>query len=266
MTTTSGLSQPIESKAAFDELKPIAEDLAPHLVRRPNVTVNRAVTTALGAYEKAQSLRKELLELAPHFDIFHLDQLKPQAMALHYAAVRSAAAGKPKPRLTASLVDEGKPLRERLLRTAEFLSTEGYFEPEVLAAIKGNRSHHDVASDLIQLGIMFNQIWDEVGDKLLFGPELIEQAMKKGDEIVEAVAEDMLGEEVVTLDLRDRFFSLMVGSYTELQRAVTFLRWEDDAHAEIVPNLTAASRRRRKKAASPAPEPAPAPAPEPPVA
>ena len=262
MTTTSGLAQPIESKAAFDELKPIAEDLAPESVRKPNVIVNRAVSTALGAYEKIEPYRAQLLALEPHFNIVHFDTLRSQAMALHYASLRAAAAGGAKPRQTPSLVDEGKPIRERLLRTAEFLAMEGYFEPEVLAAIKGNRSHHDIASDLVQLGIMFTQIWDEVGPKMMFGPELLEQASRKGDEIMEAIAEDMLGEELVTVDLRDRFFTMLYESYDQLRRAVSFLRWSEDDVDELVPGFVSAARRSRRKAA-PAPEPAPAPAPAP---
>lgn len=256
---SGSFSNPHDWHKAFRTLRPVAEDMPEDRVRSPNIKVYSAVTHIIATSERAEAYRKEFEQLQPLFDMVHLDQLALRAMALQFAEIRVNMEGKAE-RQAPAVLERARTIRERLLRTANYLTAEGLLDGGPMESMRGNRSHAEVGADLLQLALMFNQAGARIAGMHPISQSDLHEAVEVGGNLTRAIAADHTeaGEETVSVDLRNRFFTLAMLSYAQIERALDFIRFDEGDAQNIAPNLVSASRRRpRSSKAGATPEPTP---------
>lgn len=244
---SGSFASPHEWHQAFRTLRPLAEALPAEMVRTPTFSPTTAVHHILAAVERAQPFRESFQLLQPLFDMIHFDQLGLRAMALLYADVRDNAEART-PRQTPGRVDEARPIRERLLRAAHYLAAEGLMDRDPLDTMRGNRTHAELGADLLQLVLMFNQAGPTIQASTTLTRADLDEAAEVGGALTKAIAADYSeqGDEPVSLDLRNRYFTLAQQSYHQLQRGLQFIRFDEGDALTLAPNLAGVARRSPK--------------------
>lgn len=249
-----------DSRIAFEHMKDKYAQIPEEEVRIPRLDLSGALGVVLGARERIEGYRDALLELSG-FAPEAFDDLYFAALALRHAQVQEQLASTPATDL-APLIEEAKPLRERLFRVASLMAFEGWLDGDALGNLAGPRGHDDLALDLLQLSAMLQQAWEDIEHQVPVTLEQLHRASTLGDEITLALARKDMVAQAEAVELRNRAFTLLHHHYEEVRRGIQYLRyWHGDAD-ELCPSIFT-SRRRGKKKVAPAPAPAPAPIPDP---
>jgi hypothetical protein len=216
-----------------------------------------------GAVPKLETLRTEMTAM-PGFDVRNLDQLQDRALAAAYAdATAYAPVTTPE---VASLIEEGTPIREKLLATCELLVTFGILDAKQVAEIRSGNGNLDLAQDLIAASALLKKHWAQIQNKVPLTMDELERARLVGSQLHVKLGERMpenAGTATTDAALlrRARAYTLLVNTYDACQRAVYFLRWNEGDADRFAPSIFGKSGRRKEKAAPQSPE-APETAPE----
>jgi len=238
---------PAEAAKAFAEVSPILSGMSSSGLLQITTDIPRAVAIAVGAVPHIANLRDQAAKL-PGFDITNVDRLGVYALAAWYAHLQGmpeAVAG-----ALAGLLEEGKPLRETMLLSAELLAHLDLFNKTAVQDIRADHGNLDTANDLVALSALFATAWTHVENKTPVTWEQVERAAQLGPEILVALgARDQPGAKVsdgsTPPERRVRAYTLFVNAYGQCRRAVTYLRWAEGDADEIAPSLFA-NRGRRK--------------------
>jgi len=227
-------------------------------VGRITADVAHAASIALGALNNLQQLR-------PDFEALHdrgtavaaLDKLEHYAMAAFYTHLQMVPDSAEED--IRALLEQGKPIREKLLTVAEALVHFEIFRPNTVNAIREGTGYLDIAKDLVALGTLYSSNWHKVENNVPFGLEMVQQASFIGPRLLRAIGAKEVGE--VRTDptqewsgLRERAFRLMVNAYEELRRATAYVRWHHGDAAAFTPSLHARKPRRQRSGAQSEPE------------
>lgn len=242
---------PEEAAKAFAEVEPQLAALAPSDLQPITIDIPRAVAIAVGAVPHIAKLRSRAAKL-PDFDIASIDRLGTYALAAWYAHLLALPQAVPSD--LARLLADAKPLRERMLLSAELLAHAGFFRQDAVTAIRAGQGNLDTANDLVALAALFTANWAQVENKSPVEWNQVEQAALLGPRILVALGiRDQPGVKAPGAadpsERRVRAFTLFVRAYDACRRAVTYLRWEEDDVDDIAPSLFA-NRGPRKVAAS----------------
>ncbi len=229
-------------------------------VGRVTTDVGQAVSIALGARENLEQLRPEFKRLNDEgAAIKALDTLEDYAMASFFAHLQVVPDGTSDD--VKRLLEQGRPIRAKLLKVAESLVSFDIFAEKTVSAIRKGSGHLDAAKDLVALGALFNSNWEIVKNKVPFELDLVEQASTIGPQLLRAIGAKGVGEvrkdpSYDWLSLRKRAFRLLVNAYEELRRATSYVRWYDGDAKDFTPSLhaRAASTTKRNQSATSEPE------------
>lgn len=244
---TGSLSSPSEWHRAFRVIRPIALELPAEKVKPPAYKISRMVQAIMAVAERAEAYRADCEKLVPLFDMVHLDQLSLRAMALNHAEFRAnmeTGAGRAVPKLA----EAARPIRDRLMLTVNYLAKEGRMDASPLEGMAGNRSYTDMASDILQLCLMINHVWADVEFTVALTQEDLDQAVEVATNLTRALGADQLDDDdPVSLDLRNRIYTLSVTSYAQMRRAIRFLHDDDPEKTdEVLPPLRKLTQRASK--------------------
>lgn len=250
---------PNDAAKAFAEVEPLLAAMKVEEVLQVNVDIPRAVSIAVGAIPHIGKLRAEAAKL-PDFDIANIDRLGTYALGAWYAHLLALPA-ETESALNA-LLEEAKPLREDMLLAAELLAKKGFFDKEVVKAIRAGLGNIDMANDLVALSALFTAGWSRVEHKSPVEWVEVERAAMLGPQILVALGErdQPVAQSADSADpneRRKRAFTLFYRAYDQCQRAVGYLRWEEEDADAIAPTLFT-GRPRRSPRAEDAPAEAPA--------
>jgi hypothetical protein len=228
----------------LDELKAVA----PSDYVSINTDVPTAVITVLGAVPRIQALRPQVVADLPNLDIARFDKLETYAMALGHAQARYMSASQPVEALEA-LSEEACALRELMLADAHTLALRALVDRDALKQLKGSRGYSNVAFDLLALAQIFRDKWSVIQGKCALQLDEIKRAESLGNRIARALGqrEHSPTKVVEAAEMRQRAYALFIAAYDHAQRAIRFLRWEEEDWETILPSIYNASRSRRKE-------------------
>jgi hypothetical protein len=252
-------ASPTEAAEAYERARSDLAALAPEEVGRVRLTPTTVVSTVFGALPVLETLGDDIKGL-PHIDHPLLGKLYDVTLALYYVSLLVMHASDDKAQV-AELLVEGAPLRERLLISAETLVVYGLVDGKQVASIRSGTGHDDTANDLGALAQFYRALDPEVRAKTLVTKADIDRSAELSLLLLAALGRRRLGSDGAGtatryLDDKARALRLVMRSYGELRRAVTFLRWHEGEADQFVPSLFAGKRRRSPSANEPTDGPA----------
>ena len=180
-----------------------------------------------------------------------IERLRVRALGLLYTHLRYV------PRSSQQLeadLEEGRVLRAQLLTVADAHVSFGVMNADAVAAIRDGAGHLDRANDLIALAALFRASWDDIKGKTMVTEEQIDRASTLGTQLVAELGAKTIGAGTVApgttwADQRNRAFRLFVFDYTEIQRAVVYLRYHEGDADAIAPSIHSGRTHHRSSAA-----------------
>lgn len=245
---------PGEASAAFTRVRDTILAVPDEQLVAINVDIPRAVSIVMGAIPAITEMMPELDQL---LQLKHakLTELRDYAFAAWFAHL--AAAPTETEEGKQALLDEAGPLRNDLLVAAEALAYKQQLDPVTVADIRAGGGNLDRANDLMVLAALFTSAWERVQNKTTVTWQDVEKAAELGPRLFAALAaRSVSGSDAASG--RARAFTLLVRTYEQARRGVTFLRWDEDDADVIVPSIYGGRQRRRASADKPnAPSAAP---------
>lgn len=247
-----------EATEAYARVRPDLDALPPEAVGRINARVTTVVAIALGAWPHINALLS-VIAMLPQFDVADLRKLPDYVYALYYADVMATLSSEGAADVPA-MVAEATPMRDRMLSVAEGMAKYDLVDPKQVANIRSGLGHLDTAHDLGALAALFRGLGPEQQSRLPVPEAEIDRAAELSLQLIAALGRRQVGSDGSSLpsryeDDRTRAFRLVVRSYDQARRAVSFLRWSEGDADLLVPSFFSGKRRR----GTPTPEPVEAP-------
>lgn len=202
-----------------------------------NVDIPTVVTMVLGAMPEILALRGGIAALAV-VDQKAVDGLRDYALAAGQANSIYTTAITPRDDI-ASLNEQALRLRDVLKSDAAALANRGLIDPARLAPLKGAIGYKNVAFELIDYANLFTSCWDAIDNKTALQEAEIDQARKLGEQLVFAVGQRDQAPVVLAeaARVRQQAYTLFFNAYSEVRRAIQFLRYYEGDVESIAPSL-----------------------------
>jgi hypothetical protein len=238
--------EPAEAESALEALTPTLEAIPPDEVRRFPVNATAAVGLGLAFGEAfAEDRERFAAALQPEeFDPADYDDLGQRAMAFWQADIQVRQELNKESPLKA-LLAEGKPLRSKLLGSAEFLWAEHPELGDVVAGIRKGQGHQDMADDLGALHELFSDHWDKAVNQCPVTLEDVARAKVVGAEMLQAMSPSRSKELDEAKDTRRRAAEHLRRGLEEVRAAALYVFRNDEAKIERYPSLFILRRKHR---------------------
>jgi hypothetical protein len=238
-----------EAVKAYERVRPELAALSVAEVGRITTGVPVVMQIVCGALPRLEALGEAMREALPRLDHVTLGKLGDYTHALYYTNILAMPSTEGEADLPA-LLSEASPLRERLLTNAESLTHYGLFDANRVVAIRSGSGHFDTANDLGAIAHLYRAVWAELEGKTPVTKAEIDRAAELSLRIIHSLGRRKAGSDGAGLpsrfeDERARAFRLVVRTYNQARRAVTYLRWDEGDADLIVPSLFAHRRRTR---------------------
>jgi len=260
-TTVPGVGDEALADAVFEKVKPDIMKLEQSELQQVNLDISGAIATVLGVLPELRALREQIVKELPTFDVQRFDKLEDYALALSSVQAKYLAATQP-PDDLADISERAGRARERLLAEANALVAHGVVSGGQLAQLKGANGYKNVATDVMVLCGIMRSAWGQIQGKTLTTAEDLDEASRVATRLLRIVGLREQGPAQVAevTDWRVRAFTLLLQTYDDARRAVTYLRAAEGDTDDIIPALHPGRPRRRPgEPQSPAPGPVPPP-------
>ncbi|HEX7477387.1 MAG TPA: hypothetical protein VF331_06245 [Polyangiales bacterium] len=239
INNTSNETRKARFREAYERALPDMAALPENELVIINLDIPSAVATTLGAWQEIAPLREQVMGLHD-FDVTRFDKLETYALAAWQAHSMYVAASTPVAQIQ-ELGDKAAASREQLLSDAVALAKRGLIDGERLKELKGPIGYKNVAVDIGVLVTLLRERWAVVSSKTALSSDELDAAETLADELITAVGQREQAPLVVAAatDNRQRAFSLLVKTYDQARRAVSYLRWNKDDIDSIAPSLYA---------------------------
>jgi hypothetical protein len=245
--------------ATLPEIMALPDDRAVNV----NIDVVSGVTSLLGMLPELRSLRPQIQDELPKFDIERFDKLQQYALALSHANTVHRGTFSPKGSI-ADLGNELTAVRDRLYTTAQALVSFGLMEASQIKECKKASGYRPTAADVLMLVEAFKEKWPNIEGKVPVTLPALHDAGNRALELLNAVGlkeQAPVSSSEASL-LRQKAFGLFLRAYEDARRAVTYLRHYAGDADEIMPSLYAGrGGRRPREDGTDEPEPAVTPLP-----
>lgn len=234
---------------ALEQLRGELLAMDPARVLPVNVDVPAAAMTVLGALEGVRALQPALAALCGAERTQPIERLELVARAALAAHARWSMAPTDDP--VGVRVRTLTKMRDVLLAELRALIAHGVVPAGVINELVGGQRFDSLCLDVLQLVSVFQQRGLRISRTTAIDAAYLGRAENLADEVLVALAERRLPQPSEAADLRDRAFSLMVHTYDDVRRLISYLRWKEGDAAAIAPSLYAKrTRRGRRKKAS----------------
>jgi hypothetical protein len=228
----------LPTEAAYTAVLPEITALPDDRAVAVNIDIVSAVTSLLGMLPELRSLRPQIQEELPKFDLGRFDKLQQYALALSHANTVHRGTFTPK----GSIADQGAELtaiRDRLYTTAQALVSFGLMDASQIKDCKKAVGYRPTAADVLMLVEAFKEKWSNIEGKAPVTLPALHDAGNRALELLNAVGLKEQGpvssSEAATL--RQKAFGLFLRAYEDARRAVTYLRHYAGDADEIIPSL-----------------------------
>ncbi len=209
------------------------------------VDIRGAIMTVIGAVDRVQHLLPAMQDL-PGSPAETVEKLPDQLRALGTAQARYAAVTAP-PADLPKLLEEVTHWRDVLVAEEKALVVRGVLKEDALEQLTGLAGYKNVSFDVMTVAQVLSAEYAAIEPYTRVTREELVAADKAAWELVQAAGTREKPSESVAAeaDVRQRMFSLVHGSYDQLRRAVSFLRWQEGDTDELVPSLYSGRKRLR---------------------
>jgi len=223
----------------LEEIQSIDDDALAPL----NLDIRAAIMTVFGALREVAT-HMEAISTLSWIDQNKIGGLKEYTMAAVEAQSRWVTAMTP-PENIAVLNGEALAMRNLLRSDARLLAKRGLIAPGCLASFKGHIGYKNVGFELIGRANLMRDCWSAIHDKTPTTVVEVQRAKDIGERLVYAAGcrEQAPVIRAEAAKLRQQAFTLMLNSYNETRRAISFLRWHEGDAETIAPSLYAGRRR-----------------------
>jgi hypothetical protein len=251
-TTTAAPFSGLDWEQAYESVKSDLLALTPDALLSINLDIPSAVATAAGVLPEINALRAQIQTELPGFNIESFDKLAQYAMAAGHADSMLAVSTGPQEQLRA-IVEEAGALREVLRSDAQALAKRGLIAQGSLMNLSGQRGYKNIAADLRNLVNILRANWDRIESKCATTKAEIDRAALLSSSLIQGVGLREQGPSELSdlAEMRVRAYSLFVGTYQDVRRAVAYLRGSEGDVDSIIPSLHASRNRRTRKAKEP---------------
>ena len=206
--------------------------------------LSTAVTTVRGALPEILAHREEMRKLVG-LDQRLIDGLEDYALAAAEANALYDVAIPPREDI-AALNQEALALRERFRDDVVALAGRGLIDRARLTPFKGLVGYKNVAFELVDYVTLLWEAWPEIQGKTAVTLEELEKAKQLGEHLtlLAGLRDQAPAVAAEAARVRKQALALLVRSYDEVRRALSFLRWREDDGDSIAPSLYTRSRKR----------------------
>ena len=246
----NSLGNSARTAAAFERVKADLFALSADELQQVSLDITAAFSTVMGVLPEVRALRDQMVKDLPAFDVARFDKLEDYALALAFTQSKYLLATQPPDDLEPLSLQNLK-YRERLLAEATAMSLHGLVNSAQLQNLKGANGKKNVATDVWMLSDLLLDNWDKLQGRALSTREDIQKANDGATRVLEIMGLREQGPAIVAeaADRRLRAFTLLMVTYEDAQRAVTYLRGTKNDADTIIPNLHPGRPGARKKAA-----------------
>jgi hypothetical protein len=213
-----------------------------------NIEIHAAVVTALGVQPELEGYREEVREWFGDEWAARIDALPTYAKAAAQAHGEFLASQNSSTEVNA-VSKELIEMRELLLTDLTSLVNRKRVDAAVLSGLRGSVGFRNQVLDVVQLTAVFRRHWATVGGVTPVAMGDLERAEALAAKLTRllGVREQGSLEATGIGEMRQRAFTKFVGTYDQLRRAMTFLRWDEDDVDSIIPSLWAGRGGRGKR-------------------
>lgn len=205
------------------------------------VTFVLASTTRLATYQHA-------IAALPGIDATRIGKLRDYTLALAYWQGRTQSSAVHTPEL-AAMVARAVEIRDRTLGDLKSLANHGLIAASQLEKFVGSPAHRKLGLDLVSMAGLVHTEWPRIGGKTLITLEAMDEAATLGERILQAAGERDAATTVEASQAqkqRDKAYTLVVRTYAQARRAITFLRFDEGDAEVILPSLYAGRGGRKR--------------------
>lgn len=239
-------------RGALSRIRAEIDSLGDGELIRPNVDLITTIIKVRAVLPGLLALRAQVLEELPHFDIRNLDRLDLYTLALSEAQSFCLSLILPN-KEPAALAKEAITLRSQLSLDAKVLVRRGFIPRERLQKLRGTHGYRNLANDLLLLAALFRAHWQRISGRCSTSAAELDRAEALGHELTKSTSHRRapLEEQTAATEDRRRAFTLFFRAYTEVRRAVQYLRFHEGDADCLAPALSGKhkgpSRRARPK-------------------
>lgn len=210
------------------------------------VDMSLAVNTVLAAFPRIQELMAEIEELPiAHEEISKLDTY---AHAAGHALALYNAATAPPEQLEA-VYELALAQKNALKSDATNLALRGLLNKDAVAGLRNEVGYRNVGYDLMSLIAILRAAQTRIAGRSAILPEELDSAELVANELLELAAQREARSVVDphVAENRHRALTLMVRTYDQARRAVTFIRWDRGDMEKYTPALYGSKGVRRRE-------------------
>lgn len=226
--------------------------LAPTDLLPVNLDAQSIINTVVSVMPKLKTLRPEITTRLPADDASEIDALESYAYALAHAQTTYLAASAPTEELP-ELAERATKLRDMLLADVKALAYRGMVDDKPLAELKGATGYLNIAYDLGVLVRMLRARWETIASKSAIQATELDEAQSIFERITLTYAERsrQSAQVAAAADERQRAFTLLVKTYDDVRRIVSYLRWSTSDADKFAPSLWAGRGSRSSSSEAP---------------
>lgn len=240
---------PLTMPAAFERLKARIESIQEEILIPLNVDVMLAVVTARGTARRVQALLPDIARELPHFDTKVVMELDEIALACGFASSRHTLALAPSDFLS-EMAQKGIRTRDVLTTDAKGCIKRGLLDPSTLNGLENTTGYRAIAHDVMLLSGLLRGAKETLGARISTTDEELDEA----DVLCATLTDQVTLRENAPLIVADaaktrlRAFTLLVRTYSEVRRAVSYVRWQQEDVDLFAPSLYAGRSKKKKEA------------------
>lgn len=234
--------------AAYERMREAIANLPENDLIPINIDVMAAVTTARGAVHKTAALMPSIREMLPNHDLSAFEKLEDVALACGFAASQYTLAitsTEVLPEIAAKAIH----VRDVLVTDAEGLTKRGLIDRSALKGVMGTTAYRAIAHDLNLVSSLLRGLKGTLGDRITSITAELDEA-----DVLSAMLTDQVSirESAPTIvadasKTRHRAVTLLIRTYDEVRRVMTFVRWHDEDVDDIAPSLYAGRIGKKQK-------------------
>lgn len=253
--------EPAQFRASFLRLLPqlqgMTKEQYPQAV---NVDAQAVVSALLGKpMVRIKSFRPTIVAELPKYDIERFDTFEIVVMAFSHANTRNTAAYGTAPHLQKAYqaVLERSPV---LQAEAETAVVRKLLPAEPLKELRHNLGFRNTAANLLTIVQVFRTHWDHVKGKTGVTEAELDAAERDAEALTRAIGgRDELPEAIMeAADTQQRVFNLLLQTYDHVERALTYLLWDQRNVQAVLPPLYTGKGPGKRKIGEPKPAEKPA--------
>lgn len=209
--------------------------------------ISLAVNIVLAVIPRLAQFKEEIGKLPLDHEL--IGGLEAFAQAAGHAQALYTIATAPPEELQA-VYDDAAARRAALRSDAANLAAHGLLNPDAVGAIKSDVGYRNVGYDLMSLVSLMRNAGARIAGRSATLPEDLDRAELVANQLVELAARREARQQVdpSVAENRLRALSLMVKAYSQVRRAMYFIRWDFGDAEKLAPSVyTAKSSPKRKE-------------------